>query len=305
MEQSGSVPARNSRVLLVDDSKLIRFAGKRFLDPNYEVILAADGLEAWQRLEHDREIGALVTDLNMPRMDGFELIGRVRGSIDERLRRLPIVVVTDIDEVAGRRRAIDMGADEVVPKPFSGSDLLTPLRHYLSATEPTYRCAGPLPNVERTTDGLINRLEQILSFHSRHGLEFSLLHARLDNHDRILGRHGPNWAESVMRHLERTLAREIRIEDSVGRSAESTFTVILMGTPLPGAKRLCERLRGHFACASVRFPGRSLDLFVSLSLQRVGPGQDQSAAGLLQAGLQRLEMPANVSRLPRPLLRHA
>lgn len=299
MQMSRPSTSENARILFADDSRLIRFAGKRFLDSAFEVTLAADGLEAWRCLERDGFFGALVTDLNMPQMDGFELIGRVRGSTDLRLRRLPIVVVTDIDEVNGRRRALDMGADEVVPKPFSGNDLLTPLRHYLSCADPARRVAGPLPNVESCSEGLANRLEQVLSFHARHGLEFTLLHARLNNHAAILQRHGLNWGESVMRHLERTLAREIRLEDSVGRSGESTFSVILMSTPLSGAKLLRERMRGHLARASVRFPGRSLDLCVSLSLQRVAPGQDQSAASLLKAGLQRLEMPANVSCLPR------
>lgn len=297
MQSSRPSAGTNVRILFADDSKLIRFAGKRFLDQSFDVVLATDGREAWQQLAQDRTIGAIVTDLNMPHMDGVELIRRVRGAADTRLRGLPILVVTGVDETASRWRALDAGATEIVPKPFSSSDLITPLRHYLRAAGEPERSAGPLPNVEQTPGGLINRLEQALAFHSRHALEFSLLHVRLDNHLRIARDCGGNWAESVMRHLERSLARAVRLEDTVGRSDQSTFSVVLTNTPVAGARRLAERLRARLAHATVRFPGRSLRLVLSISVQDAWSGQAQSAAGMLHTGLLDLGMPANVTRL--------
>jgi len=283
------------RILFADDSRLIRFAGKRFLGQHFDVVLAADGREAWNHVARDRSIGAIVTDLNMPDMDGVELIRRVRGSAHHRLRNLPILVVTGIDEISGRRRAMDAGATEVVPKPFSGSDLIMPLQHHLRAVSELERSASPLPNVERAAHGLINRLEQALAYHSRHGLEFSLLHVRLDNHARIVRDYGGNWAESVMRYLEKSLARVVRVEDSVGRTGESTFGLILTSTPAASAARLAERLRSRFANAMVRFPSRSLELALSISVQGVPSRWTQSAASLLHAGRPGLRSPSNVT----------
>lgn len=100
-----------------------------------------------------------------------------------------------------------------------------------------------------------------------------------------------------MRHLERLLASEVRTEDTVGRSDDAVFSMILMATPASGAKRLRERLREHLARNPVRFPGRSMNLNLSFSIQCPGGRDSYSADATLKAGLERLTEPANVTRL--------
>lgn len=287
------------RILFVDDSRLIRFAAHRFLREHFDVVLAEDGRKAWSCLRQDRAIGFVITDLMMPEVDGVDLIRRIRQSGHERIRALPVLVVTSVEEKAGRRRALDAGATELVPKPFSGSDLVEPVRDYLRRRQQHAGSARPtgMPNIESTRTSFVNRLEQIGSFHDRYGLEFSLVHVRLDNYDRIAARFGLNWAESMMRHLERVLAREVRTEDTIGRSDDAVFSMILMATPEAGAKRLRARLRGHLARNPAHFPGRSMDLQLSFSVQCPEIGALHSADATLQAGLARLEEPANVTRL--------
>lgn len=288
-----------SRILFVDDSRLIRFAAQRFLREHFDVVLAEDGRQAWACLRQDPAIAFVITDLMMPEMDGIELIRRVRGSGHDRIRALPVLVVTSVEEKAGRRRALDAGATELVPKPFSGSDLVEPVRDYLRRRQQVngrVKWSG-MPNIEPARTTFVNRLEQVSSFHDRRGLEFSVLHVRLDDYDRIASRFGLNWAESMMRHLEHALAREVRTEDTIGRSDDAVFSVILMATPAAGAKRLRARLREHLARSPARFPGRSMDLKLSFSVQCPEIDALYSAEATLQAGLARLEEPANVTRL--------
>jgi len=290
----------SARVLFVDDSRLMRFAAKRFLCQHFDVVAAQDGQQAWKLLQQDDSIKVVITDLMMPEVDGIELIRRIREAEHGRIRALPVLVVTSVEEKAGRRRALDVGANDLVPKPFSGSDLVEPVQAYLnlSVARPGSRSQPIcLANIESTRNGLVHRLEQISSFHDRHGLEFSILHAQLDDYHAIASRHGLNWAESMMRHLERVLAREVRVEDTVGRSDDAVYSMILMATPAVGAKQLRARLREHLARNPACFPGRTMALNVSFSIQCPGAREGHSADATLKAGLARLAEPANVTRL--------
>jgi chemotaxis protein histidine kinase CheA/CheY-like chemotaxis protein len=110
------------RVLVVDDSRSIREAASLILlQGGYAVEAVPDGWDAWELLQ-DRPFDVLVTDVEMPRLDGHELIARVRGSAE--LAALPIVVVSSRTADPMRIRLIDAGADGFVPKPLRRKVLL-------------------------------------------------------------------------------------------------------------------------------------------------------------------------------------
>jgi chemotaxis protein histidine kinase CheA len=109
------------RVLVVDDSRAIREAALLILGQGgYAADAVADGWDAWELLQ-DRPFHALVTDLEMPRLDGWELIARVRRSAE--LAGLPIIVVSS-RAAATRVRVLGTGADAVVDKPLRRKALL-------------------------------------------------------------------------------------------------------------------------------------------------------------------------------------
>jgi CheY-like chemotaxis protein len=102
------------RVLVVDDSRLTREAAARILGTaGFQAVTAEDGWEAWEMLG-ERRFEALVTDLDMPRLDGYELIARVRR--DATLKGIPIVVLSSRTSKAARDRALEAGADAVISK---------------------------------------------------------------------------------------------------------------------------------------------------------------------------------------------
>ena len=102
------------RVLVVDDSRLAREAAARLLGASgYQTVLAEDGWEAWEILG-ERRFDAVVTALEMPRLDGFELIGRIRR--EPTLRGLPIVVLSSRTSQAAREKAVNAGANVFLPK---------------------------------------------------------------------------------------------------------------------------------------------------------------------------------------------
>jgi two-component system, chemotaxis family, sensor kinase CheA len=102
------------RIIVADDSITTRTLEQSVLEAaGFEVVTAVDGEDAWQRLETD---GAdlLVADVEMPRMDGFALCRRVRGSA--RFADLPIVLVTGLASDENRARGLDAGADAYIVK---------------------------------------------------------------------------------------------------------------------------------------------------------------------------------------------
>jgi CheY-like chemotaxis protein len=114
-------------VLIVDDSDHLAATLEVALGglPGTAVATAPDGLKALEMLEAGAPIAALVTDLEMPRLDGFELIRRVRA--DRRLASMPIVAVSGATDPGTPARALELGADAFFQKPFSPARLVARL----------------------------------------------------------------------------------------------------------------------------------------------------------------------------------
>ncbi|MEN6341858.1 MAG: response regulator [Methanospirillum sp.] len=128
----GAPPAEEppARVLVVEDSITARTLLRTILvGAGYVVETATDGLDAWNRLAV-RPFDLVVTDLDMPVMDGFTLTRRIRQ--DPALSALPVVLVTALDSRADRERGMAAGANAfVVKSSFEQSDLLEVLRRLL------------------------------------------------------------------------------------------------------------------------------------------------------------------------------
>ena len=101
-------------ILITEDSLLTAELEKNILENNgYEVDLAVDGVDAMDKL-YMRKYDLLVTDIDMPRMNGFELTAKVRAG--KKYRDIPIVMVTAREKVEDKRRGIEVGADAYILK---------------------------------------------------------------------------------------------------------------------------------------------------------------------------------------------
>ncbi|MCP1622494.1 hybrid sensor histidine kinase/response regulator [Pseudomonas nitroreducens] len=108
-----SGPARK-RVLVVDDSLTVReLERKLLLGRGYDVAVAVDGMDGWNALRSEH-FDLVITDIDMPRMDGIELVTLIRR--DTRLQSLPVMVVSYKDREEDRRRGLDAGADYYLAK---------------------------------------------------------------------------------------------------------------------------------------------------------------------------------------------
>ncbi|MNG84959.1 Gliding motility regulatory protein [compost metagenome] len=119
---SGARGVVRKRILVVDDSLTVRELQRKLLsNRGYEVAVAVDGMDGWNALRAD-DFDLLITDIDMPRMDGIELVTLVRR--DQRLQSLPVMVVSYKDREEDRRRGLDAGADYYLAKASFHDDAL-------------------------------------------------------------------------------------------------------------------------------------------------------------------------------------
>ena len=116
-------PSKRARVLVAEDSITSRSLLKNILETaGYDVTTAVDGTDAYSKIV-ESEFDLIVSDVDMPRMSGFELTAKIRG--DKRFSQMPVVLVTALESREDRERGIDAGADAyIVKSSFDQSNLL-------------------------------------------------------------------------------------------------------------------------------------------------------------------------------------
>ena len=124
-------PVRAALVMVVDDSLTVRRVTQRLLvREGYRVVTAKDGLEALEVLAQEKPV-VLLSDIEMPRMDGFDLLRNVRA--DPKLAGLPVVMITSRTAQKHRDYAAELGADHYLGKPYAEEELLTLVARYAGA----------------------------------------------------------------------------------------------------------------------------------------------------------------------------
>ena len=127
---SEMTPNIGGRILVAEDSITSRTLLKNILETSgYQVTTAVDGADAFTQLR-SAEFDLVVSDVDMPRMSGFELTTRIRA--DKKLAELPVVLVTALESRQDRERGIDVGANAyIIKSSFDQSNLLDVIRRLL------------------------------------------------------------------------------------------------------------------------------------------------------------------------------
>lgn len=242
-------PPQDLTVLLVDDDPAILRMLARWLErAGYRVQTASDGAEALARIETGCP-DILVTDWEMPRLDGLELCRELRS------RTLPhylyIVFLTVRSDSHAIVAGLDVGADEFLTKPVQPEELLARLR----AGERVIQLERRLSWMART-DSLTGLLTQG-SFHEvlrtewersrRHSLCLACVMADIDYFKRVNDIHGHPAGDAVLRSVAELLKRAGRNSDSVCRYGGEEFCILLPQTTEEQAVLWAERARNELA----------------------------------------------------------
>ena len=131
------MPAKTSRdkpLLLIadDDPELVGILLKRLQALECDIITAADGLDALEKIKAERP-DAVILDVMMPEMNGWEVLKKIRA--DEDLKETPVMMLTGIGESLNEMTSPLYGADDHVDKPFNFSELLFKIRRLLAGRQ--------------------------------------------------------------------------------------------------------------------------------------------------------------------------
>jgi diguanylate cyclase (GGDEF)-like protein len=261
---SGETAAK-TKVLVVDDSNLMRKAAQKMLAGEFDVVTAVDGIDAWAQLERDTSIQVVFSDLSMPRSDGYDLLAKVRGAEDSGLSGLPLIIVTGADnDEAARMKALDMGATDFITKPFTSTDLVARARAHAKYQRITKQLQeqttlDPLTGMLNKA-GFVDRLQQEVAFARRHLQTLTLVRVEIAGLRDLFLAHGKPAAEALVLHVSKLLRDKIRPEDSAGRVALGGFALSFPASQHEGVEAMVGRLCAQAEREGFHFEGDALPL---------------------------------------------
>lgn len=278
------------RVLVVDDSKFVRTTFKGILAASFAVREEADGEAAWTALASDPSIVMVFTDLDMPRLNGFALLSRIRGAAEARIRELPVVVISGAEDPAVKQRAKEAGANDFISKSADAPEVLSRIDNLLRLVSASRVATHDPLTGALTPHYLVTAGRKHYAHTKRHGGDLSVMALRLESYAEILRTAGKEVADVVIARIAKLLLGKVRAEDSVARVAEGTFMVIAAGTGAAQVQALGERLRRELAEARVTHRDKRLSFPSRVAVASIGG--DASAASiedLMRLAMRRLD----------------
>ncbi|WP_168185541.1 response regulator [Acidiferrobacter sp. SPIII_3] len=280
------VTARNGgRVLVVDDSAVIRQAISKMLKVDFDVAVAADGEAGWETLLQAPDVGVLITDIEMPRLDGYAFICRVRASDDARIRELPIIVITGADDDETKTRAFACGATDFITKPLNLAQLQACTQAYMRFEQPVPEEASPYEGL-LGRDAFHERGEALLREASAQR-PVTLLLAALDRVRILYREYGDEQMEAVVGHVATVLRDEAGADvTAMARLGGAEFGILMGGTSKGRGLVLAQRLVGAFAHRPIH-DGKTLSISVGVGSSEEGAAGCEALRQMAEERLKR------------------
>ncbi|HEV8107718.1 MAG TPA: response regulator [Burkholderiales bacterium] len=316
------------RVLIVDDSKFVRTTFNRILRSSFVVLEAVDGEAAWKTIQEDSSIAMVFSDLDMPKLDGFGLLRLIRGAKDERIRKLPVIVISGSQDQAANSRARQAGANDFISKSADAPDVLARIEEMLRAVKPNPRpeplaasqplatsqplaaaqptatqeiatlTAAPQQTVTHDTltgalapQALVTEARKHFSLAKRHASQLSVMAFRIESHQQAARDVGKAVADQVLARIAKLITGTLRAEESLGRVSGATFMVISAGSDAAQVLGFARRLHGQLETAQVKHGNEVLKIRASFGLASMADAT-ASIEDLMKLALQRLQAAA-------------
>lgn len=230
-----------TKVLVVDDSRMVRASLIKHLRGRFEVREEVDGEAGWETLLVDPSIQLVLTDIGMPRLDGFGLLERIRSSKVARVHHIPVIIISGDEDDAARERAIKLGANDFITKGIGGVELIARLeslsrlaetRRELEASRAALASQSPVDPVSGlATESYLNwHGEQEMALARRQQGDISAMVIEIDHYDQLVEWHGSHVAQLINRKLSRILSSKVRKEDTVAQLGPAQFAVLSPST---------------------------------------------------------------------------
>lgn len=249
---SNDIPVK-PRVLIADDSKIVRATLIKHIQGMFDFREALNGEEAWETLLIDPNIRVVITDLTMPKLDGYGLLKRIRSSEISRIRNLPVVVVSGSDEQTERDRAKAAGANDLITKGIATAQLLSRLdvlaklvntqREFERSLEVLAKNASSSSPLQLATPaGLDSHAQKALAIALGSRKNFVILNVMVGLRHAQLDGQAMMPPSSVVHAVGQLLQRTIRQSDRVAQTGEAEFTLATGSIHFDSARNFAQRI---------------------------------------------------------------
>jgi diguanylate cyclase (GGDEF)-like protein len=283
------------RVLIVDDSRLVRASIVKHLEGRFETREESDGEAGWQTLLLDPSIQVLISDLTMPKLDGYGLLKRVRESGIPRIREMPVVVISgDEDEVA-RNRAKECGATDFINKGIGAVELIARLEALVKLARAGHQIEAMAKQVLvdpqsglSSEEYLKQQGRQALAMVQRHGGEISIVVVEIQRFEELVQKLGRTVADQLIQQFRAVLGKRVRLEDTVSQTGPARFTVVCPAIGLEEARAFARRLDATIRNATISYRGERIAVGLKFGFANSRQDEWQSMTNLLQLAERRV-----------------
>lgn len=298
---STSIGGALPRILIVDDSRIVRASIKKHLGEAFELLEEGDGEAGWERLLADPTIDLVISDLGMPRLDGIGLLTRIRQSSDSHLKHLPVIIVSGEEDSETKNHAVEKGANDFITKSTDRAEMLARVKANIQLAQTARQLAHSQASQEKTatTDaktglGTAHLLQlqgsQALAYAQRHHGEVSLLLLEIDKFHTVEAQLGDTVADQLLGLIAKLMSSKLRKEETLARLEGARFGIISPTASIDDAITLAQRFRQTIANAKVNYRGQQLSVSASFGLANSLHDGVQEIEALVNVGLARLQM---------------
>ena len=277
------------RVLIVDDSRMVRASIVKLIKGKFDVREEGDGEAGWQTLMLDPSVQVLISDLSMPKLDGYGLLQRVRASEIARIREMPVIMISGDEDESARNRAKEYGATDFITKGIGTSELLARLDAQVRMAETRSELEAMskqvMVNPESglpTGEYLKQQGRQALALAQRHGSEISVIVVEIDRFDDLVVKLGRPVGDQLIQQFRLVLSKRVRLEDTVSQTGSAQFTVVCPGIGLVDARAFAKRLDQIIRNATISYRGERVEVGLKFGLANSRDDEWQTMTHLLQ-----------------------
>ena len=293
------VTAKLPVVLMIDDSRMVRASLSKHLQGHYEVQEAADGEAGWQALLAEPRISVVISDLSMPKLDGYQLLERIRASDLPRIRVIPVMMISGSEDEAGRRRAAHLGATDFITKGAGTAEVLARLDSLsqLARAKEELDASRVALAENATTDPvtgiftmgyLVKQGAAMYSYARRQAVPVAVMRLGLDGYESLRSHTGDAVADQILTAVAKLIGSRMRREDCVARTGPAEFGISSPSTTAQAAEVVAQRLVAEIEAAKISWQGKNLNLRASIGACDSVAETVQSFADLLVIAQQRM-----------------
>ena len=294
-------------VLLVEDSATTATMLTKYLDERYTLIQANDGQQALELIKEDNNIGLVLTDINMPKLTGHQLLVEIRRSKDPKINQIPVIVMTQTDDDTDRNLAFLNGASDFINKPIDELEINARVNvHYsLSNTIRELEASRQALQQQATSDpltGLKNRraffdqANECMAMHKRYGSTYSIIMLDIDFFKDINDNHGHNVGDNILVAVATVLPQLTRGVDTVARIGGEEFAILLPDTNRLGTAVIAERVRASIENHNFDSGGTNINLTVSIGVASQDAEHVDNVGDLMRIADKRLYLAKEMGR---------